>query len=105
MIEGEIGVLMGEETFRAPTGSYVLKARGIPHTFWNPGPQPARVLEIISPASFERYFEELAGILSSTPSGEPPDLARITQMAARYETTFHMERLPGIMEKHSVELR
>jgi uncharacterized cupin superfamily protein len=47
VIEGEIGVLMGEETFRAQAGSYVLKVRGVPHTFWNPGPNPARVLEII----------------------------------------------------------
>jgi quercetin dioxygenase-like cupin family protein len=31
VIEGEIGVLMGEETFRAPAGSYVLMARRTPH--------------------------------------------------------------------------
>jgi mannose-6-phosphate isomerase-like protein (cupin superfamily) len=105
VIEGEIGVLMGEETFRAPAGSYVLKPRGVPHTFWNPGPAPARVLEIISPAGFERYFEELAGILSSTPPGQPPDFARIAEMAGRYGTTFHMERMGEIMEKHGVELR
>jgi mannose-6-phosphate isomerase-like protein (cupin superfamily) len=72
VIEGEIGVLMGEETFKAAAHSYVLKPRGVPHTFWNPGPKPARVLEIISPASFEEYFEELAGILSSTPPASDP---------------------------------
>ena len=105
VIEGEIGVLMGEETFRAPVGSYVLKVRGVPHTFWNPGSEPARVLEIISPVGFERYFEELAAILSSTPPGQPPDFARIAETAGRYDTTFHMERLPEIMEKHGVELR
>ncbi len=105
VIEGEIEVLMGEETFRAPAGSYVLKVRGIPHTFWNPGPEPARVLEIISPAGFEQYFEELAAILSSTPPGQPPDFARIAEIAGRYDMTFHMERLPEIMEKHGVELR
>jgi mannose-6-phosphate isomerase-like protein (cupin superfamily) len=105
VIEGEIGVLMGEETFRAPAGAYVLKVRGVPHTFWNTGPGPARVLEIISPASFEQYFEELAAILSSTPPGEPPDLARLAEMAGRYGTTFHMERMAEIMETHGVELR
>ena len=105
VIEGEIRVMMGEETFRAPTGAYVLKPRGVPHTFWNPGPKPARVLEIISPASFEDYFEELAAILSSTPPGGPPDLARIAGMAGRYGTTFHMEQLAEITEKHGVQLR
>jgi mannose-6-phosphate isomerase-like protein (cupin superfamily) len=105
VIEGEIGVLMGEETFKAAAGSYVLKVRGVPHTFWSPGPKPARVLEIISPAGFEEYFEELAGILSSTQAGEPPDFARIAEVAGRYGTTFQMERLPEIMEKHGVQLR
>jgi Cupin domain len=103
VIEGEIEVLMGEETFRA--GSYVLKVRGVPHTFWNPGAEPARVLEIISPAGFEQYFEELAAIISSTPPGQPPDFARMAEMAGRYDTTFNMEQLPEIMEKHGVELR
>jgi mannose-6-phosphate isomerase-like protein (cupin superfamily) len=105
VIEGEIGVLMDEETFRATVGSCVLKPRGVPHTFWNPGPKPVRVLEIISPASFEEYFHELAAILSSTPPGEPPDFARIAEMAGRYGTTFHMERMPEIMERHCVQLR
>jgi hypothetical protein len=105
VIEGEIGVLMGVETFKAAADSYVLKPRGVPHTFWNPGPKPARVLEIISPASFEEYFEELAGTLSSTPPGEPPDFARIGGMAGRYGTIFHMERLVEITEKHAVQLR
>ena len=63
------------------------------------------MLEIISPGDFERYFEELGGILSSTPPGEPPDFARIAETAGRYGTTFHMERLQGIMDAHKVELR
>ncbi len=105
VIEGEIGVLLGEQTFRAAVGSYVLKPRGLSHTFWNVGPVPARILEIVSPAGFEQYFVELGEILSSTPAGQPPDFARIAEMAGRYGTTFQMERLPEIMEKHGVELR
>lgn len=73
MLEGEIGVMIGDEVFTATKGSYVLKPRGIPHTFWNPGPEPARVVEIFSPAGFERYFEELAEILSAD---GPPRRAR-----------------------------
>jgi hypothetical protein len=46
----------------------------------------------------------LAAILSSTPRG-PPDFARIAQTAASTGTTFHMERMGEIMEKHGVDLR
>ncbi|MGH3088023.1 MAG: cupin domain-containing protein [Rubrobacteraceae bacterium] len=105
VVEGEVGVWMDGEEFTAGVGSYILKPRGIPHTFWNAGAERARVVEIISPAGFERYFEELAGILSSTPPGEPPDFGRIMELAARYNMTFHMEKMPEIMERHNVELR
>jgi mannose-6-phosphate isomerase-like protein (cupin superfamily) len=101
VIEGEIGVLIGEKEFRAGPSSYVLKPRGVPHAFWNAGPGPARILEIISPAGFERYFEELAGVLSA---GGPPDLGRISEVAGRYGLTFHMERVPDLLERHGLRL-
>lgn len=101
VIEGEIGVLIGDEEFRAGAGSYVLKPRGVLHAFWNAGPEPARVLEIISPAGFERYFEELAGVLSA---GGEPDLARISEIAGRYGLTFHMERVPELLDRHGLRL-
>ncbi|MDQ4126978.1 MAG: cupin domain-containing protein [Actinomycetota bacterium] len=101
VIEGEIGVLIGEEEFRAGADSYVLKPRGVVHAFWNPGPEPARVLEIISPAGFEVYFEDLAGVLSA---GGPPDLGRISEIAGGYGLTFDMERVPELLERHGLRL-
>jgi mannose-6-phosphate isomerase-like protein (cupin superfamily) len=101
VIEGEIGVLIGDEEFRAGAGSYVLKPRGLPHAFWNPGSEPARILEIISPAGFERYFGELAGVLSV---GGPPDLGKISEIAGHYGLTFHMERVPDLLERHGLRL-
>ena len=77
----------------------MLKPRGVLHAFWNPG--PARVLEIISPAGFERYFEELAGVLSAD---GPPDLDRISEIAGRYGLAFHMERVPELLERHGQRL-
>ena len=61
---------IGDEEAVAGPGELVVKPRGIPHAFWNPGDEPARLLELISPAGFERYFEEMAPHLSG---GGPPD--------------------------------
>ena len=105
VIEGEIGVMIGDEEFTAGSGAYVVKPRGLPHTFWNPGTKRARILEIISPAGFEKYFDELAEILAATPPGESPDFGKIMEIAGRHGMTFHMDRLPEIMERHGVELR
>src|ERR687889_144838 len=56
VLEGEVGVQVGEEVLVACSGDLVFKPRGVAHAFWNPADEPARALEIISPAGFERYF-------------------------------------------------
>jgi quercetin dioxygenase-like cupin family protein len=72
VLEGEIGVQVGDEVRVARPGDLVFKPRGVPHAFWNAGDTPARALEIISPAGFERYFAEIAPLLP------PPTPARPT---------------------------
>jgi quercetin dioxygenase-like cupin family protein len=67
VLEGEIGVQIGEEVRVARPGDLVFKPRGMPHAFWNAGDAPARALEIISPAGFERYFAELAPLFPRQP--------------------------------------
>ena len=101
VVEGTVGVMVGEDVYEAGTGSYVIKPRGIPHAFWNSGPEPARIVEIISPAGFEQYFEELARAPSA---GGPPDVSRLEEIAARYGLTFHLERMGEIMERYGVGL-
>ena len=42
VLEGTVGVMLGDQEFLVSSGSYIVKPRGIPHAFWNPGPEPAR---------------------------------------------------------------
>ena len=42
-------------------GDLIFKPRNQWHTFWNADDEPARILEIISPAGFEKHFAELVG--------------------------------------------
>jgi quercetin dioxygenase-like cupin family protein len=59
VLEGEVGIQVGDEVTVAKPGDMVFKPRGVPHAFWNAGDAPARLLEIISPAPFANYFAEL----------------------------------------------
>lgn len=102
VLEGEIGVMIGEEVFRAPAGSYVLKPRGVPHAFWNPGPEPARIIEIFSPARFGKYFDGLGEILWA---GGPPDISRLEELASRYGLAFRWEQMEEIMGQHNLRLQ
>src|SRR5262245_39844734 len=71
VLEGRIGALLGDEVVFGEAGDLVFKPRGQWHTFWNAGDEPARILELISPAGFEQYFEEMVDLLEASPS--PPD--------------------------------
>ncbi len=101
VLAGEIGAQIGDEVIRAGVGSLVVKPRGVAHTFWNEGTEEARLLELIAPAGFERYFEELAGLLDAP---GPPDPARILELAARYGMEMDFESVPELLERYGLRL-
>jgi quercetin dioxygenase-like cupin family protein len=71
VLEGRIGAMLGDEVIFGEPGDLIFKPRDQWHTFWNAGDTEARVLEIISPAGFERYFGELADLfLAGRPAPE-----------------------------------
>ena len=71
MIEGEIAVRVGDEAHEAGPGSVAVVPRGTPHTFANPTDQPVRMLVLVTPGGFERYFEALAAAVRER-GGYPP---------------------------------
>jgi quercetin dioxygenase-like cupin family protein len=54
VLEGRVGAKLGDEVVFGEPGDLIFKPRNQWHTFWNAGDEPARILEIISPAGFER---------------------------------------------------
>jgi mannose-6-phosphate isomerase-like protein (cupin superfamily) len=101
VLEGRIGVEIGGETLEAGPGDVVVKPRGIPHAFWNPTGEPARILELIVPGGFEAYFAELAAVFSRP---GPPDLAAIGAVAARYELELDPSSIPRLAETHGLDV-
>jgi len=68
ILEGELNVKLGEEIFRAKSGSFVFLPKNVVHTFWRAEEDPVKILVIISPANFENFFfdavsdnEEISG--------------------------------------------
>jgi mannose-6-phosphate isomerase-like protein (cupin superfamily) len=93
VLEGSGWARVGEWEVEATAGSYVWKPRGVLHTFWNPGPEPARILEIISPAGFEDFFEELAVLLQTSPAPSDDD---VYGLCDRYGLSFDRSWLPDL---------
>ena len=82
ILEGTVRVQLGEETVDAGAGSLVQVIRGTPHTFWNAGESPARLLAIFSPAGFEGFFAEAAQLKQEP--GTPPFIQAIDRIRSRH---------------------
>jgi quercetin dioxygenase-like cupin family protein len=78
--EGHIGFRSGDREVVLGPGGYITKPRGELHAMWNAGPEPARMIEVISPAGFEHFFRELADLNTAGPLQLPEFIA----LADRY---------------------
>ena len=95
VLEGRMGGLLGDEVVAAAPGDLVFKPRNQWHTFWNAGDEPCRILEIIAPAGFEHFFEELDG-LGGAVEADPDELA---QLSSRYGLEMQPDSVPGLLER------
>ena len=83
VLEGEVTILVGEQTVKGQPGTFVLVPRGTPHTFANRGTERAKVLVMFCPAgSREKYFEGLAGL---TRGGRRPDAEALAELMRKYD--------------------
>src|SRR6266496_4832910 len=84
VLEGEIGFRSNDKEVVLGKGGYIIKPRGEVHAMWNAGSVPARMIEVISPAGFERFFRELAGMTAAGPVEFPV----IAKLAESYQLPF-----------------
>ena len=101
VLEGRIGLLLGDEVLEAGVGDLVFKPRGEPHAFWNATDEPARFLEIISPGGFEQYFAEAAVMFPET--GQP-DMEAFAALCERYGLLMDFDSVPRLAAEYGVEL-
>ncbi len=100
ILEGRIGIQLGDDVLEATPGDLVFKPRGIPHAFWNATDQPARLLEIISPAGLESYFRELAPLLNAP----RPDVPAFAALAARYGIDMDPSSIPVLAQRYGLRV-
>lgn len=84
VLEGEIGFRSNDQEVVLGPGGYIIKPRGEVHAMWNAGSVRARMIEVISPAGFERFFREFVDI---TDSG-PPGPGVVAELGARFQLPF-----------------
>jgi quercetin dioxygenase-like cupin family protein len=99
VLEGEIGFRSEDREVVLGAGGYVVKPRGEVHAMWNAGATPARMIEVISPAGFERFFHELTAL---TARGAI-DLDEVAALSARYQLPLvQAEWLPDVIARYGL---
>jgi mannose-6-phosphate isomerase-like protein (cupin superfamily) len=86
ILEGEFAWTVGDKNFVTKKGETVFAPRGIPHTYRYLGKTPGQLMCVITPAGFERFFEEIGAL---TPQ-QQQDIPRVMEIAKK----FGLEILP-----------
>ena len=100
VLEGELSVMQNNNLQTAGPGQYIIKPRGIFHTFWNATESRIRFIEVISPGNFEYYFAELAPFLQS---GKPPQMDKIKETVAKYGLIIDPAAAEGIIKQYGLK--
>lgn len=84
----------GGQVFRAPAGSYVVKPRGISHSFWNESDETVRYVELSGRDGFERFIDSRA---------ERSLLETAATSDDEFGVQWHIGRIPGMMLRHGLK--
>jgi quercetin dioxygenase-like cupin family protein len=96
VLTGRIGAVLGDQEVFGGPGDLIFKPRGQWHTFWNASDEPAKVLEIISPAGLEELFRSFADFTA------PPDPQTLAAMAGRYRCDLDFPATMPIVQRHDL---
>lgn len=99
IIEGRVGALLGDEVLYGGPADFMFKPRGQWHTFWNACDEPARILEIISPAGFEQFFDELTDLGGV----DKISTESLDELCARYELEMDVDSVPELCKRFGVK--
>jgi quercetin dioxygenase-like cupin family protein len=99
ILDGTIGAQIDGEDVVAAPGDTVFIPRDASHTFWNATEARAEVLEIFTPAGLERWFRDLAEIVSSGSF----DLDTIVESGLRFGTTLDLDSIQPLIDDHHLQ--
>ena len=92
VIDGELTISVGDKTYKAKNGDYLLAPKDIPHTYSVDSPGHARILMICSPAGFEGLVRALSTPATSLVPPKPEsieiDYEKVGNLIAQFGCEF-----------------
>jgi quercetin dioxygenase-like cupin family protein len=96
VLKGRMGACLGDDVVHAAAGDLVFKPCHQWHTFWNAGDEECRILELISPGGFERFFAEVGDASKSGHYVDP------SEMGERYGLEFDLGSIERLCADHGL---
>ncbi|WP_436520663.1 cupin domain-containing protein [Actinoplanes sp. HUAS TT8] len=91
VLSGVVRFTVGTDDHDATAGTWVMVPPGAPHTFANPGDEPAVMLNTFTPDLYVQYFRDLKDMVES---GRPLTPASVAQVWTKYGTEPSTEYAP-----------
>jgi pimeloyl-ACP methyl ester carboxylesterase/quercetin dioxygenase-like cupin family protein len=83
VVSGTARFTVGHDSVDVGAGTLVMVPPGAPHTFANPGDEPAVLLNTFTPDLYVQYFRDLRDMIAA---GHPMTDEAVTEVMARYAT-------------------
>jgi quercetin dioxygenase-like cupin family protein len=83
VVAGTARFMVGDATYDAPAGAFVMVPPGAPHAFANQSDQTVVLLNSFTPARYVQYFRDLRDVIAS---GQPLTPDATAQVMSRYAT-------------------
>jgi uncharacterized cupin superfamily protein len=103
ILEGRMGIQEDDEVSVINAGETAVKARDVWHTFWNPGPEQLRFLEIITPGEFAWYFAEADAVLPETGELGAEAVEQLAEIHDQYNFELDPESVPRLLDRHGLD--
>lgn len=96
VLDGAVGVRVGDDEATGTPGSYLLKPRAVPHAMWNPSDELNRFIEILTPGDGDLFFREASALA--------PDATReeFEAMSARHGIRWFDDWTEDLRTRHGL---
>lgn len=87
IVEGEMLMTIGDSTYHATAGSFIIAPKGMVQTFKNPGDAPCRFMTTFIPGGAEGFFKEAAELVAKLAPARPSPEA-LKALQGKYNLTY-----------------